>query len=233
MEELDRIREVYADRARQGLDARWAAGDAASRFIYAGRRRAVYQALARRGLLPLAGRDVIDVGCGDGGVLGEMVALGADPRRCAGVDLLPERIAAARRTWPPMRFECGDAAHLPWPAASFDVALQFTLLSSILDGELRDAIGRETMRVLRPTGTLLIYDFVWNPTNPDTRGVGARELRRLHPDREVHIRRVTLAPPLARLAVQVSPLVGRALEAVPVLRSHVLATVCRPAPRSA
>ncbi len=233
MEELDRIRGVYAQRARQGLDARWAAGDTASRFIHDGRRKALHETLAERGLLPLAGRDVIDVGCGTGGVLGEMVALGVDPRRCAGVDLLPERIAAARRTWPAMHFECGDAAHLPWPEASFDIALQFTLLSSILDGKLRDAISRETMRVLRPGGTLLIYDFVWNPTNPDTRGVGARELRRLHPDREVETRRVTLAPPLARLAVQVSPLVGRALEAVPLLRSHVLATVGRPFPPSA
>jgi hypothetical protein len=54
------------------------------------------------------------------------------------------------------------------------------------------------LRVLRPGGRILWYDFFRNnPTNPNVRGVGAAEIRALFPGRRIELRRVTLAPPLA------------------------------------
>ena len=56
------------------------------------------------------------------------------------------------------------------------------------------------MRVVRPGGLILWYDYhVNNPFNPDVRAVTARELSALFQDCDIERRRVTLAPPLARL----------------------------------
>lgn len=228
MRETDRIRDAYARRAERGADERYSLDDPANRYLFERRERDVIALLRRQHLLPLAGRDVIDVGCGNGAMLRDFARLGADPERCHGIDLLPERIETAREGDPRITLHQGDASSLPYPDASFDVALQFTLLSSVLDGSMRRAIASETMRVLRPGGVLIWYDFLWNPANRDVRGVTRTELRRLYPDCRIAARRVTLAPPITRRLARISPKLCRALEAVPLLRSHQLVALRKP-----
>jgi hypothetical protein len=46
----------------------------------------------------------------------------------------------------------------------------------------------------------------------------------------VRLRSVTLAPPLARAVVPVSPGAARLLERLPFLRTHLFGVVQRPAP---
>jgi SAM-dependent methyltransferase len=221
--ETDRIREAYARRAATGADERYALDDPANRYLFERRERDLVALLRRHGHMPLAGRDIIDVGCGNGALLRDLVRLGADAERCHGIDLLPDRIAAGRDSDHRMTLRAGDASSLPYAEASFDIALQFTLLSSVLDDAMRRAIAGDTMRVLRPGGVLVWYDFVWNPGNRDTRGIGRSELRRLYAGCRIDARRVTLAPPIARRVARISPRLCAALEAVPLLRSHLLA----------
>jgi hypothetical protein len=83
------------------------------------------------------------------------------------------------------------------------------------------------MRVLRPGGLLVVYDFTWNPLNRDVRGVNAGTLRALYPSCAVDARRVTLAPPITRLLARHSLSACSALERVPFLRSHILAAIPR------
>ncbi len=230
MRETDRIRDAYARRAGRGLDERYSLDDPANRYLFACRERDLVALLRRQGLLPLDGRAIIDVGCGNGALLRDFVRFGADPARCIGIDLLQERIDAARERDPRMTLTSGDASALPYPDASFDIALQFTLLSSVLDAPMRRAIASETMRVLRPGGVLIWYDFLWNPGNRDVRGIRLGELRELYPRCAIDARRVTLAPPLTRRLARTSPALCRALEALPLLRSHYLAMVRKDAP---
>jgi SAM-dependent methyltransferase len=227
MREIERIRDAYARRASSGQDERYSLDDPANAYLFARRERDLIALLRQEQLLPLAGRDIVDIGCGNGALLGDLVRLGADPGRCAGIDLLPERIETARARQPQMSFSCGDASSLPFADASFDVALQFTLMSSILDPAIRRAIAAETIRVLRPGGVIIWYDFIWNPLNRDVRGVGLRRLHMLYPGCRIDARRVTLAPPLTRVCAGISPRLCGALEAVPLLRSHLLAALRR------
>ena len=229
MSETDRVRDAYARRAERGADERYSLDDPANRYLFARRERDLIALLRRHVLLPLAGRDIIDVGCGNGALLRDLVRLGADPERCHGIDLLPDRIETARDSDPRMTLEPGDGSALPYPDASFDIALQFTLLSSILDASMRRAIATATMRVLRPGGVLIWYDFIWNPGNSDVRGIGVSELRRLYPNAHIDARRATLAPPITRRLARISPALCRALEALPLLRSHYLVAVRKPA----
>jgi SAM-dependent methyltransferase len=226
--EPQRLRDAYARRDRRGADARYA-GSPGDRYIVARRDEALARLLRRRRLLPLAGRRVIDVGCGSGNVLRTLVRLGAAPALLAGVDLLPERVATARERSPEMDLRVADAAALPFADAKFDIALQFTLISSVLDDAARRRIAAETLRVLRPGGAIVWYDFVWNPLNRDTRGVPLRDLRALYPGCAIDARRLTLAPPLARPLARVSPLLCRIAEGPPFLRTHLMAAILKPA----
>lgn len=222
MSEIERIRAAYARRAAAGLDERYSLTDPANRYLFQRREQALLALLRRQGVAQLAGLRILDIGCGSGEVLDGLVRYGADPLLLAGVDLLEERIERARGRNPSVSFAVGNAAALPYRDAVFDVALQFTLMSSVLDGETRRRIAAETLRVLRPGGLLIWYDFIWNPTNRDVRGIRLGEVRRLYPGCRLDVRRVTLAPPLLRPLARISVKLCRVVEAAPFLRSHYL-----------
>ncbi len=67
---------------------------------------------------PLAGRDLLEVGCGRGGGAA-YVARALSPRRVVAVDLSPAAIALCRRRFhqPNLSFEVGDAEQLPFRTA--------------------------------------------------------------------------------------------------------------------
>jgi NAD(P)-dependent dehydrogenase (short-subunit alcohol dehydrogenase family)/SAM-dependent methyltransferase/acyl carrier protein len=109
------------------------------------------------GRADLHGHRVLDVGCGRGGT----VALLADRFDIGviGVDLSPEAIAFCRRTHrnPLVRFEVGDAEHLPVDDASFDVVTNIE--SSHTYPNLR-AFYAEVARVLVKGGVFFYTDLL-------------------------------------------------------------------------
>ena len=78
-------------------------------------------------------------------------------------------------------------------------------------------------------GAVLWHDFVYdNPRNPDVRAVPLARVRALFPAAQVQAQRVTLAPPIGRAACRVSPALYPLLNAVALLRTHVLCTLAKP-----
>jgi ubiquinone/menaquinone biosynthesis C-methylase UbiE len=226
MNETERAREAYARRAARGADDRYDLSDRANVYLFERREANILDLLCKHGLLALKEQRIVDIGCGNGSVLRDFVRWGATPSLCAGIDLLEERIEAGNDLVAAgCDLRAGSAGELPWPDESFDLAIQFTLLSSVLDPQTRRRIAAETMRVLRPGGALVYYDFIWNPGNADTRGLGLKGLQTLYPNRSIDARRVTLAPPIGRRLARVSFAAARLAEAVPLLRSHYLALV--------
>ena len=123
-----------------------------------------------------------------------------------------------------MRLTCGDASALQAGDASFDIVCQFTVFSSILDAALRQHLANAMWRWTKPGGAVLWYDFtVDNPRNPDVRGVPLARVRELFPQGRITHRRVTLAPPIARAVCRVHPALYGVFDALPLLRTHVLA----------
>ncbi len=225
--EAERVRQAYRRRAERGLDARYEYWQPANVFVYQSRERVLLSLLRSGGLLPLAGRRVLDVGCGDGRVLHDLVRYGADPTDLRGVDLLAERIERARELLRGATFEVADAQQLPFDDGSFDLVLGFTLLSSVTDEGARRGVAGEMKRVTRPGGLAVLYDFWTNPLNRDARPLRRAEVRRLFAGRRVEFRGTTLAPPIVRA---LAPLPGgwlacTALEVIPFLRTHYLAAV--------
>jgi SAM-dependent methyltransferase len=194
------------------------------------RRRAMLGFFARAGIADAGSLDVVEVGCGTGGNLLELLQLGFVPDRLVGIELLPDRLAVARWRLPAaLRLIGGDATAADLGAGSADLVLQATVFSSLLDDAFQQRLAATMWGWLRPGGAVLWYDLrVDNPRNPDVRGIPLARVRSLFPGARITARRVTLAPPLARWACRIHPWLHDMLDLLPPLRTHLLAWVEKP-----
>jgi len=192
-------------------------------FGYQQMSRRFVAALANADRFPLAEQRILDVGCAWGNWLLELEIWGARQENLAGLDLEPHRAAIAAGRLPAADIRAGSATELPWPDASFDVVLLGTVFSSILDAETKRRGAEEVTRVLAPDGMVLWYDFFRdNPKNRNVRGVRADEISTLFPALGISLRRVTLAPPIARRLASWSWTGCLLLESTKVLNTHYL-----------
>jgi len=196
------------------------------RYIHRTRDEALLALLRRHGVASLQGRRVLELGCGEGSFLRSLLSYGAEPHLLEGVDLRPDRAAAARRLAPGARLTAADGAALPYHDGVFDLVFAFTFFSSVVDTAPRRRAAAEALRVLRAGGLLIVYDFWINPLNQRVRPLGAPELLAFFAPRCVEMERVTLAPPIVR-ALGGRPALCRPLERLPLLRTHLLAAVTK------
>ena len=177
MGEIERIKAAYERRKDRVPPQRYSFFNRANLFMVQRRDEKVLEALAKHGVTDLEGKRILDVGCGEGGELRNFIRYGARPENLSGVDLLPDRIEAAKEISPNIEFRCGDASHLVYEDESFDIVIQFTMFTSILDNRMKQSVAGEMLRVLKPDGIILWYDYYRNnPMNPDVRGVKKREI---------------------------------------------------------
>jgi ubiquinone/menaquinone biosynthesis C-methylase UbiE len=121
----------------------------------------ITDALERRLLLEmlgsLAGKTLLDVGCGDGALALELAHRGAV---VTGLDADPAMIVAARRrgeaSGTQLRFVEGHAERLPFEDATFDRVIAVAVLCLV--GDAGRAIA-EMARVLKPRGQLVIGEL--------------------------------------------------------------------------
>jgi SAM-dependent methyltransferase len=222
--EEDRIRAAYAARRDDGRYSWLSPGHL---FLKQEQEREFLGLLRRAGYADLGPLRVLDVGCGTGDWLRKFVMWGARPEHLTGLDLLEDRVTEARQTCAPgVTIRQANAASIDERDATFDIVMQFTVFTSILDEALRHRVAAEMLRVAKPDGLIVWYDyFAPSLSNPDVRSVNASEIHRLFPGCRITLRRVTLVPPVARL------LAGRAwwacelLDKIPLLRTHYLGSI--------
>jgi SAM-dependent methyltransferase len=224
----EQIRAEYKRRAAEIPADAYSLQYPANLYIYQGQTRALLWALKLAGLLPLADRRILEVGSGRGNWLATLEAFDARRELLAGVDLDEQRTEQCRQRFVGADVRAGDASNLPWPDGSFDAVLQSTVFTSILDDGMKQAVAREMLRVLKPQGAILWYDFhMNNPNNPHVRGVKRPEIESLFPGCRVTLRRVTLAPPLARRLVPISWVACELLEKLRFLNTHYFGVLRR------
>lgn len=155
----------------------------------------------------LHGRDLLDVGCGDGAWAVEAARAGA---RVVAVDLDPAMVDATRRgaanAGVDLETRVADALALPFDGSSFDQVWLITVLCLVRDP---GAAVAEAARVLRPGGLLVLGELgAWStwaverrlrgwmgaPTWKEARFWTPRRLRRL-------VRHAGLAPEGLRAAI--------------------------------
>jgi SAM-dependent methyltransferase len=178
----------------------------------------------------VAGASVLEVGCGTGTKLAQLIKLGFDPAKLTGIELLDDHLAEARRTLPStVTLKAGDACTMDVGASAFDIVMQCTVFSSILDDGVQEALARRMWSLVKPGGAVLWYDFTYNnPSNPDVRGVPLSRIRALFPEGRLSYRRATLAPPLGRIVAPISTSLYGMFNAIPFLRTHVVCWIQKP-----
>jgi hypothetical protein len=104
-----------------------------------------------------AGNDVLDVGCGDGGLTRELAGLGA---RVTGIEVSERQLAAARAADDGTlhtRYLVGRAEAIPLPDASFDLVVFRATLHHVAVEQMPAALS-EAARVLRPDGLVYVAE---------------------------------------------------------------------------
>ncbi len=111
-------------------------------------------------LIPIAGRDIIELGCGAAKLARSLLALHPDSK-VTGLEV-DERQHAKNLASPQpgLQFVAAGAQAMPFPDASFDVALMLKSLHHVPMPLLGQALG-EVARVLRPHGYLYVSEPVY------------------------------------------------------------------------
>jgi len=127
--------------------------------FHIGGRAATEYAVGRMGLGP--NDSVLDIGCGIGGAARFIASsIGC---RVTGIDLTPEYIEVAKdlsrrvRLHERLSFETASATDMPFASATFDAAITLHVAMNITD---RASLYAETARVIRPGGSLCVYDVM-------------------------------------------------------------------------
>ena len=106
-------------------------------------------------------RRILALGCGTGIEVRALRRLTGPDTAIVGVDHSPALIDAARRLTADeglsdnVTYQVGDAHHLPYGDGEFDIVTLHTLISHVDDPP---QVLREARRVVRPGGTVAIFD---------------------------------------------------------------------------
>jgi SAM-dependent methyltransferase len=218
--EQERIRNVYQQWHRGAAIAQYAWHRPEVLQMVAARSRILATLLAATVGTDLSGARIVDVGCGSGSFLRQLIDWGADPAKLLGTEFQQDRLDQAHaRTAPGVRWHLGG---LDCDPGSIDLATAETVFSSILDPALRRELAADMWRALKPGGWCMVFDFRYdNPRNPNVRKVTRTEVRGYWPATRSHDQTMLLAPPIARRLARAPYLATELLTLIaPVLRSH-------------
>ncbi len=91
---------------------------------------------------------------------------------------------------------------------------------------MKKRISQEMVRVSKTDGIILWYDFhMNNPKNPDVKGVKKREIYELFPECQIKLKRITLAPPIARIIAPHSTILCHLFEKLGFLNTHYIGVI--------
>ncbi|HEX4647052.1 MAG TPA: class I SAM-dependent methyltransferase [Verrucomicrobiae bacterium] len=228
--EVDRLQEVYREYAVRGFgQSKWSLANRGNQAVRDECQLKLCELLRKAGFSPLGNRRVLEVGCGTGERLAAFEDWGARPGNLFGVDLISDRIRAARKNYPHINFELANAEALPFADGNFELVTVFTVFTSILDHRMAANVGREIVRVLVSGGVVVWYDFrMHNPLNRHVRGISRRRIQSLFPGFMMNLEAISLLPPLARRLGRFTNLFYPPLSSIPFLRSHYLGILTKP-----
>ncbi len=224
--DLERLQIEYEERERRLKDSdRYLSSNPAHVFITGQLHKRTFDLLREHEINDLTTLSILEVGCGYGGIMEAYLHHGANTANVFGVDLLFNRLRLGRKNHSEFSMVNADGQVLPFPSGQFNLVLQYTAFSSVLDDDIRKKMAREMLRVIHPEGMILWYDFWLNPLNRQTRGIRPAEIRQLFPDCAFDFHKITLAPPLTRRLVPSLSRLARFLEGLSIFNTHYLVVI--------
>ena len=221
MNEKDRINKIYNDYYIDNASLeKWSNEKLSNQLIEEERFQSIKN-FFHINSINLKNKTIIDIGCAGGNILPILKKFGAAEKNLHGIDLREDRLSYAKKRFPKSNFNLMDARNIDFNDSSFDMAISFTLFSSVLNIEYRRQIAREMARVLKPKGVILYYDFRYNnPFNRNVMKMGYKDIKSLFPNMKMELTLITVLPPLVRLFGGLAKYVYPILSKIPFLKSH-------------
>ena len=146
---------------------------------------------------------ILDVGCGSGNDLMELVKYGFDQNKLFGVDINNERIDIGKLNYPLLNLSIQDATKLNFQDNFFNLVFESTMFVQITDIEMSQKIAREMVRVTKKNGYIFLIDWrygkFWNPNYLACNKKRVKQLFNVGTDMEIiAISNGSLIPPIGR-----------------------------------
>ncbi len=103
--------------------------------------------------------ELLDAGCGYGGMLGYMMSKGFMASKATGMDFSENRLAYARKQYPETAFIHADITTFNLPEQKFDVIISFDLFSHLPQKNQIEAGLKNLWNHLEDDGVFLWYDI--------------------------------------------------------------------------
>jgi SAM-dependent methyltransferase len=174
-------------------------------------------------ILPLENKKLLEIGCGTGANLLQLIRLGFDPENLFGNELIEDRYNIARSRLPEkLKLYYGNALDVNFEG-KFDIVFQSMVFSSILDEKFKSSLAERMWRMVNNGGGILWYDFIYNnPSNRDVKGIPFKKVKEYFPEGQIRKWKITLAPPVSRLVTNLHPSLYSVFNNFPFLRTHIL-----------
>ena len=175
-------------------------------------------------LEPLGDKRLLEIGCGTGTNLLQLIRLGFQPENLFANDILAERIAEAKKKLSnQITFFEGDFLNINFNDELFDIVFQSMVFSSILDDDFKQKVAAKMWQLTKPGGGILWYDFFYNnPNNNDVKGVTLENIKNYFPGNNMTSYKLTLAPPISRIVTKVHPNLYTIFNSIYFLNTHLL-----------
>lgn len=186
--------------------------------------RALVKWIKANNIFPLEDKTILEIGCGNGNNILTFLKFGFDPGNIYANELLEERFLIAKKKIPQeIQLIKGNALDIELPNNKFDIVYQSMVFSSILDKNFKKDLAAKLYNLVKPGGGILWYDFIYNnPRNPDVKGVKLNEIKELFGINPSFIKKITLAPPIARIVSKVHPFFYTLFNSMYIFRTHLL-----------
>lgn len=225
--EIDNIRSRYEK--RNNLGGKYSALLPSVYMAESEKEKKIIQLLTSNGFFNLKDKRILEIGGGSGQNILLLLRLGFLPENIYFNELLESRFSDALGRLPSgIHSFPGNALEMNFERDYFDVILQSTVFTSILDENMKSALAGKMWQWLKPGGGILWYDFIYNnPNNTDVEGIRIKKIRTYFPESKIQIKRLTLAPPVCRIVTKIHPSLYNVFNFWPFLRTHVLCWITK------
>ncbi len=119
----------------------------------------------------------LEVGCGNGGTLLQLVSWGFSPSMLCGIDVLEDRVSEAKSRLPAAALYRADAQKMNFKTGEFKITFSNGLFIQIVDSKVRAKIAEEMIRVTAPGGLIFLSDWKFSkPGNKNYRGLTRKDI---------------------------------------------------------
>ena len=187
-------------------------------------RELIYLKIIKNSFVNLNELKFLEIGAGDGANIFGFKRQGLDWSNIYANELITKRINELKNNFPSINIFEGDACNISEEYNGyFDIILQSTVFTSILNKEFKEKLAIKIFSLLKTNGILVWYDFIYNnPQNKDVRGINKKEIINLFPQsKSIAFYKVTLAPPIGRKIKNFYPY----LNCFKFLRTHLIAEI--------